>query len=82
MTTRRKIKRAVDGDTLQTYTKVQGTNYIRIANKNSPEKGQKGYSQAKTQMDKLAGKTVTLTPKGRSYGRLVADVRYKRKKVR
>ena len=38
MTLRRKIKRVVDGDTFETYRKVRGTNFIRLARINSPEK--------------------------------------------
>lgn len=82
MTTRRKIKRVIDGDTFETHTNVRGTNYIRIAGKNSPEKGQQGYSKEKDALGKLEGKTVTLKPRGRSYNRVVADVRYKRRLIR
>jgi len=81
MTIRRKIKRAVDGDTLETYRKTRGTNFIRIAGINAPERGQCGYSSAKTSLNKLRNRVVTLIPKGRSYNRLVADVRYKRRKI-
>lgn len=82
MTIRRKIKRAIDGDTFEVKTKIRGTNYIRIAGMDAPEKGEKGYSSAKSKLNKLTGKTVTLIPKGRSYNRLVAEVRHKRKKVK
>tara|TARA_Y100000310_G_C20586634_1_gene765758 strand:+ start:206 stop:454 length:249 start_codon:yes stop_codon:yes gene_type:complete len=79
MTIRRKIKRVVDGDTFETHTKLRGTNYIRIAGKNSPEKGERGYSREKNALKKLEGETVTLNPRGRSYNRVVADVRFKRR---
>ena len=79
---RRKIKRVIDGDTFETHTKVNGTNFVRLANVNAPEKGQSGYHSAKQKLNKLSGKTVTLTPKGRSYNRVVAVVRHKRKIVR
>lgn len=82
MTIRRKIKRVIDGDTFQTYRKIQGTDRVRLANVNAPERGQKGYSAAKQKLNKYKDKTVTITPKGRSYGRLVADTRYKRKVIR
>jgi len=81
MTIRRKIKRVIDGDTFEIYRKIRGTNFIRLANVNSPERGQRGYSSAKSKLNKLRNKVVTLVPKGRSYNRVVADVRYKRKKV-
>ena len=82
MTIRRKVKRAVDGDTLEVRNRVRGTNYIRIAGTNAPERGQIGYSSAKAKLNRLKGKVVTLVPKGRSYNRVVAEVRYKRRKVR
>ena len=82
MTIRRKVKRAVDGDTLEVRNKIRGTNYIRIAGTNALERGPKGYSSAKSKLNRLKGKVVTLVPKGRSYNRVVADVRHKRRKVR
>lgn len=81
MTIRRKVKRAVDGDTLEVRNKIRGTNYIRIAKCDAPERGERGYATAKARLNKLSGKTVTLVPKGRSYNRLVADVRYKKRKI-
>lgn len=82
MTIRRTVKRAVDGDTLEVRNKIRGTNYIRIARTNAPERGQMGYSSAKSNLNRLKGKIVTLVPKGRSYNRLVAEVRHKRRKIR
>ena len=82
MTIRRRVKRAVDGDTLEVRNKLRGTNFIRLAGVDSPEKGERGYSSAKAKLNKLKGKVVTLVPKGRSYNRIVADVRHKRRKVR
>ena len=81
MTIRRKVIGAVDGDTLYVRNKIRGTNYIRLAGTNAPERGQYGYSVAKAQLNRLAGKTVTLVPQGRSYNRVVADVRYRRRKI-
>ncbi len=37
MTIRRTVKRVLDGDTFQTYRKVNGSNYVRIAGVNAPE---------------------------------------------
>ena len=82
MTIRRKVKRAVDGDTLEVRNKIRGTNFIRLAEVNAPERGQSGYSSAKAKLNKLKGKVITLVPKGRSYNGVVADVRHKRRKVR
>ena len=81
MTIRRKVKRAVDGDTLEVRNKIRGTNFIRLAGVNAPERGERGYSSAKTKLNQLSGKVVTLIPKGRSYNRVVADVRHKGRKV-
>jgi len=36
MVIHRKVRRVLDGDTFQTYTKVKGSNYVRIAGKNKP----------------------------------------------
>jgi endonuclease YncB( thermonuclease family) len=80
MTIRRKVKKVVDGDTFQTYTKVNGSNFVRIAGKNSPEKHQFGGSQATQKLKRqIQGKVVTLQPVGRSYGRTVAKVRKNRR---
>jgi endonuclease YncB( thermonuclease family) len=80
MTIRRTVKKVIDGDTFQTHRKVNGSNYIRIANKNAPEKHQRGGSQSTARLKKqIQGKTVTLQPVGRSYGRVVAKVRRNRR---
>ncbi len=76
----RKVKRVIDGDTFETHRKVEGSNRIRIANKNSPELHQFGGRQAKEKLRKeIQGKRVTLQPVGKSYGRTVAKVRKNRK---
>lgn len=82
LTIRRKVKGAVDGDTLKIITKLRGSNFIRIAGMDAPERGEPGYSSAKNRLNKLKGKTVTVTPRGRSYNRVVADVRFKRRLIR
>lgn len=80
---KRKVKRVLDGDTFQTYTKVNRSNYVRIAGKNAPEKHQFGGKQATQNLKRqIQGKIVTLQPVGRSFGRVVAKVRHKRKLVR
>jgi len=79
---RRKVQEIIDGDTFKVRNRVEGSQYIRIANLNAPEKGQPGFAEAKRKLNKLKGKTVTLRPKGKSYGRTVADVIYKRKKIK
>ncbi len=83
MTIYRKVKRVLDGDTFQTYRKVNGSNFVRIANKNAPERYQFGGREATEKLKRrIQGKNVTLQPVGRSYGRVVAKVRHKRMLVR
>ena len=80
---RRKVKKVIDGDTFQTHTKVNGSNYIRIAGKNAPEKHQFGGPEATNKLKRqIQGKVVTVQPVGRSYGRTVAKVRKDRKLLR
>lgn len=83
MVIRRTVKRVIDGDTFQTYRKVNGSNYIRLAGINAPEKYQFGGSQSTANLKRqIQGKTVTLQPVGRSYSRVVANVRVNRRLVR
>lgn len=82
-TIRRKVKKVIDGDTFETYRKIQGTNRVRIAGKNAPERYQFGGKQAITKLKRqIQGKIVTLKPVGRSYGRIVAKVRKNRRLLR
>jgi endonuclease YncB( thermonuclease family) len=78
---RRKVQKVIDGDTFKVSHRVNGSQYIRIAGLNCPERGQRGYTSAKQRLGRLEGKTVTLRPKAKSYGRTVADVIYKRRKL-
>jgi len=83
MTIKRKVKKVIDGDTFQTHTKVNGSNYVRIAGKNAPERHQFGGREATQKLKRqIQGKVVTLKPVGKSYGRTVAKVRYKRRLLR
>ncbi len=80
---RRKVQKIIDGDTFKIRNRVSGSQYIRITGLNCPEKGQRGYQNAKNNLaKKIKGKTVTVKPKAKSYGRTVADVIYKRKRLR
>lgn len=79
---RRKVQGIVDGDTFKVRNNVNGSQYIRVAGLHAPEKGQRGYASAKQNLSKIKGKTVTLRPKAKSYGRTVADVIYKRRRIR
>lgn len=72
---RRKVRRVIDGDTFEVYRKVGNTRRIRLAGVNAPELYQFGGLKAKARLKKLIeGRTVTIVPKARSYGRLVANV--------
>jgi len=72
---RRIVKRIIDGDTFQVSRKVNGSNFIRLANYNAPEKHQFGGQQATNKLRGIiGGKTVSIDPRGKSYGRVVADV--------
>ena len=83
MTIRRTVKRVLDGDTFQTYRKIGGSNYVRLAGVNAPEKYQFGGREATNRLKRqIQGKTVTLQPVGRSYGRVVAKVRRNRRLVK
>ncbi len=79
---RRKVKRVVDGDTFEVHTKIGNSNFVRLAGVNAPEKHQPGGTQATNRLrNQIGGKTVSIVPKGRSYGRVVADVRLNRRKI-
>ena len=82
MTIYRKVKKVLDGDTFQTYRKVNGSNYVRLAGVNAPERYQFGGAAATARLKRqIQGKTVTLQPVGRSYSRVVARVRCRRRLV-
>jgi len=73
----------LDGDTFQTYRKVNGSNFVRIAGKHAPEKHQFGGRESAAKLKRqIQGRTVTLQPVGRSYSRVVARVRCNRKMIR
>jgi len=72
----RKVKRVIDGDTIIVSSPVRGSRYIRIAGKHAPERGQRGYQTAKSNLrSQIGGKRVWVRPVGKSYGRTVAHVR-------
>lgn len=79
---RRKVQSIVDGDTFKVRNRVSGSQYIRVAGLNAPEKGERGYASAKKDLSRIKGKTVTLRPKAKSYGRTVAEVIYKRRRIK
>ena len=73
---RRKVQKIIDGDTFKVHRSVGGSQYIRVADVNAPERGRKGYDSAKRRLSRMTGKTVSIRPVGRSYGRTVAKVPY------
>jgi len=76
----RKVKKVIDGDTMVVSSPVNGSNYIRVAGVNAPEKRQRGYQTAKANLkSRVGGRRVWVTPVGKSYGRTVAKVRKVRK---
>ena len=80
---RRTVKRGIDGDTFEVSRKVWDSRFIRIAGVDCPEKGERGYGAAKKRLSKLLkGQKVTIRPKGKSYGRTVAEVIFKRKNLK
>lgn len=76
MVIRRKVQKVIDGDTFKVRKNVWGSQYIRIANINAPEKHMPGYSTAKRNLSRMVGKTISMNPVGKSYGRTVAKVPY------
>ncbi|MFC1728216.1 thermonuclease family protein [Nanoarchaeota archaeon] len=79
---RRTVKRVLDGDTFETLRKINGSNRVRLANVNAPERGSSGGRKATNVLrGMIGGKTVTVNPVGRSYGRTVAKVSSDRRSV-
>jgi len=76
---KRKVQRVVDGDTFVVRNRVLGSQFIRLAGFDAPERGQQGYGQAKNLLAKMTDRVVTIEPVGRSYGRVVARVPYARR---
>jgi len=76
----RKVKKVIDGDTVKISSPVRGSQYIRLAGVHAPEKRQRGYQTAKSELrSRVGGKKVWVRPVGKSYGRTVAHVRKVRK---
>ena len=80
MARKEKVKRAIDGDTFTTYSRKRP---VRLANVDTPEKGQRGAAKATNALKKLiGGKEVSVDTKARdTYGRSVANVRVGRRSV-
>ena len=67
------MTRVIDGDTFETASRKHP---VRLANVDTPEKGQPGYVEAKEALGRLIeGKVVVIDTKARDvYGRSVANV--------
>lgn len=71
---RRKVQKVIDGDTFKVHKNIGGSQYIRIANYDAPEKRQIGYQPAKRALKQMEGEVVTIYPVARDRGRIVANV--------
>lgn len=79
---KRTVKKVIDGDTFVVNRKIGNTNVVRLAGYNAPEKHQFGGQRATNRLSGLVGgKSVSIIPRAKSYGRVVADVRVNRKNV-
>ena len=82
MVIRRTVMKVIDGDTLIVNRKIGGTNRIRLAGVRAPERDMTGYSAAANQLRNLVeGKSITIIPVGKSYGRIAADARSRRRSI-
>ena len=73
------VTRVIDGDTFETGSRKHP---VRLANVDTPERGQPGFAAAKQKLQELiGGEQVTVDTVGRSYGRAVANVKVGRKSV-
>ena len=77
------VDEVLDGDTFRVKTKVNGSNYIRLEDIDTPEKGERDYSQAKQALKKqIEGKKVTITTSTKChFGRPLAKVTQNRTNV-
>lgn len=80
---RRKIKRVVDGDTVELHRGIGDSKFVRLSNVNAPEKHQYGGRRATNVLrGMVGGRTVTVKPEARdTYGRVVATLYSDRKNV-
>jgi len=80
MARKEKVTYVIDGDTFKTANRKH---FVRLANVDAPEKGQRGAVAAMQALKQLIqGKDVTIDTKVRdTYGRSVANVKVKGKSV-
>lgn len=78
----RTVKKVIDGDTFVVNRKIGNTNKVRLAGVDAPERYQFGGRAATNKLRGIiGGKIVSIKPVGRSYDRVVAQVRANRKSV-
>ena len=76
--TKARVTKVIDGDTF----KVRGGKAIRLANVNAPELGTRGGAKARNELQNVIGKkTISYKTVGKSYNRVVADVKIAGKSV-
>lgn len=75
MTSFERVTRVIDGDTFMTDRRTRA---VRLANVDTPEKGERGYAEATRFLEMLIkGKDVAIEEVARDvYGRVVARVSY------
>lgn len=80
MPQKEKVTKVIDGDTFKTSGRQ---NPVRLANVDTPEKGESVYQQAKRALERLIkGREVLIDTQARdSYGRSVANVKVSGKSV-
>ena len=80
MARKEKVSGVIDGDT---FTTKDRKNPVRLANVDTPEKGQPGYDSATKALRRIiSGKEVSIDTKARDhYGRSVANVKVGTKSV-
>lgn len=80
MARKEKVTKVIDGDTFETDRRK---NPVRLSGVDTPEKGHKGFSEAKKALEKMiGGEEVSIESKARdSYGRSVANVKRGRNSI-
>jgi endonuclease YncB( thermonuclease family) len=80
MSRKEKVTKVIDGDTFMTKSRKHP---VRLANIDTPEKGQSGFQQAKNALQNMiGGEEVLIDTKARDkYARSVANVKVNNKSV-
>lgn len=71
-----RVRRVIDGDTIEVEDDSGIRTRIRLRRVNAPERGQPGYEQARAALEALLqGQRVRVVPHARDrYGRTIADI--------